>query len=127
MLLSSTKSRIKSVNCSILPTVLRRFLQFAYIYVFLPDTKLGDILNYKMGKRNNNVNQCLVIGRGKPKEHGMVKDKYFIGDAKENDKVIVVEDVTTTGGSLLKTIDKLKEFNIKVVAAIVLFDRMQKT
>ena len=90
-------------------------------------TKLGDILNYKMGKRNNNVNQCLVIGRGKPKEHGMVKDKYFIGDAKENDKVIVVEDVTTTGGSLLKTIDKLKEFNIKVVAVIVLFDRMQKT
>jgi orotate phosphoribosyltransferase len=89
-------------------------------------TKLGVILNYKRGKSNNNDNQALIIGRGKPKEHGDPKDKYFIGPAQEGDKVIVVEDVTTTGGSLIDTIKHLQESNIAVIAAIGLVNRMEK-
>lgn len=89
-------------------------------------TKLAVILNYKKGKIDNNENQALVIGRGKPKEHGDPKDKYFIGPAKEGDKVIVIEDVTTTGGSLIDTIKQLQEANIEVVAAIGLVNRMEK-
>jgi len=89
-------------------------------------TKLAVILNYKKGKLDNNGNQALVIGRGKPKEHGDPKDKYFIGPAKEGDKVIVIEDVTTTGGSLIDTIKHLQESNIEVVAAIGLVNRMEK-
>lgn len=54
----------------------------------------------------------MVVGRGNPKEHGDPKDKYFIGPAKENDRVIVIEDVTTTGGSLIDTIKHLQESNI---------------
>ena len=89
-------------------------------------TKLAVILNYKKGKLDNNENQALVIGRGKPKEHGDPKDKYFIGPVKERDKVIVMEDVTTTGGSLLDTIKHLQESNIEIVAAIGLVNRMEK-
>lgn len=89
-------------------------------------TKLAVILNYKKGKLDNNENQALVIGRGKPKEHGDPKDKYFIGPVKERDKVIVIEDVTTTGGSLIDTIKHLQESNIEVVAAIGLVNRMEK-
>jgi orotate phosphoribosyltransferase len=89
-------------------------------------TKLGVVLNYKKGKLNNNDNQALIIGRGKPKEHGDPKDKYFIGPAQEGDKVIVVEDVTTTGGSLIDTIKHLRESNIEVIAAIGLVNRMEK-
>jgi orotate phosphoribosyltransferase len=81
-------------------------------------TKLAVILNYKKGKLDNNENQVLVIGRGKPKEHGAPKDRYFIGPVKERDKVIVIEDVTTTGGSLIDTIKHLQESSIEVVAAI---------
>ena len=89
-------------------------------------TKLGVILNYKKGKLDNNENQALIIGRGKPKEHGDPKDKYFIGPAQEGDKVIVIEDVTTTGGSLIDTIRHLQESNIEVIAAIGLVNRMEK-
>jgi orotate phosphoribosyltransferase len=89
-------------------------------------TKLAVILNYKKGKLDNNENQALVIGRGKPKEHGDPKDRYFIGPVEENDRVIVIEDVTTTGGSLLDTIKHLQESNIEVVAAIGLVNRMEK-
>jgi len=89
-------------------------------------TKLAVILNYKKGKLDNNENQVLVIGRGKPKEHGDPKDKYFIGPTKEGDKVIIIEDVTTTGISLIDTIKHLLESNIDVVAAIGLVNRMEK-
>lgn len=89
-------------------------------------TKLAVILNYKKGKLDNNGNQALVIGRGKPKEHGDPNDKYFIGPVKAGDKVIVIEDVTTTGGSLIDTIKHLQESNIEVVAAIGLVNRMEK-
>jgi orotate phosphoribosyltransferase len=89
-------------------------------------TKLAVVLNYKKGKRDNNVNQALVLGRGKPKEHGDPRDKYFIGPAEEGDKVIVIEDVTTTGGSLIETIKHLQESMIEVVAAIGLVNRMEK-
>jgi orotate phosphoribosyltransferase len=37
----------------------------------------------------------LSMGRGKPKEHGIPKDKYFLGVPRG--LTVVVEDVTTTG------------------------------
>ena len=89
-------------------------------------TKLAVILNYKRGKLNNNLNQALIIGRGKPKTHGAPKDRYFIGPVGEGDRAIVIEDVTTTGGSLLDTIEHLQESQIGVVAAIGLVNRMEK-
>jgi len=89
-------------------------------------TKLAVILNYKKGKLDHDENQALIMGRGMPKEHGDPKDRYFIGPAKEGDKAIVVEDVTTTGGSLIESIKHLKESNIEVVAAIGLVNRMEK-
>ncbi|MCK4781543.1 hypothetical protein KAS79_01285 [Candidatus Parcubacteria bacterium] len=64
----------------------------------------------------------LPMGRGKPKEdHGDPKDIYFVGMPKG--KTIILEDVTTTGESLLKTIDKLLEIEATVIAAIVLTNR----
>jgi len=88
-------------------------------------TKLAVILNYKKGKMNNDQDQALIIGRGKPKEHGAPKDRYFIGPAKEGDRSIVIEDVTTTGGSLLNTVKHLQESKIQCVAAIGLVNRME--
>ncbi|MFH1439777.1 MAG: phosphoribosyltransferase family protein [Candidatus Woesearchaeota archaeon] len=100
-------------------------LEFDYVYG-VPEgiTKLADIINYKLGL--SNPKQKLVIGRAKPKEHGSPKDKYFIGNVKEGDKVIVIEDVTTTGGSLLKTLQRLKEANVEIIAAVGLVNRMEK-
>lgn len=108
----------------LLSFVKEKGFDFDYVYG-VPEgvTKLADIANYKLGMENNNPSQPLVIGRGKPKEHGDPKDKYFIGPAKSGDKIIVVEDVTTTGGSMLKSLDSLKEAGIGVVAVIALVNR----
>lgn len=64
----------------------------------------------------------LPMGRGKPKEgHGNPKDKYFLGEPKG--KIIILEDVTTTGGSLLSEIDKLQKMNKTIPCAIGLTNR----
>jgi len=89
-------------------------------------TKLGVITQYKYAKSSPNYSKgsnVLPMGRAKPKEHGAPKDRFFVGQPKG--KVIVLEDVTTTGGSLLKTIDQLKEAGIEVFAAVGLTNRME--
>lgn len=87
-------------------------------------TKLGIITQYKWAKKQVNYDLkafSLSMGRGKPKEHGEPKDRFFLGLPKGN--VIILEDVTTTGGSLTATIKKLKEVNVNIIAAIGLTDR----
>ena len=87
-------------------------------------TKLGIITQYKWAKGQLNYKMgaySLSMGRAKPKDHGDPKDKYFLGNPKG--KVIIIEDVTTTGGSLLETIKFLSEIDIKIIAAIGLTNR----
>jgi len=61
------------------------------------------------------------MGRKKPKEYGNPKDKYFVG--APTGRVVAVEDVTNTGGSLLSGVKQLQEAGIEVVAALTLVDR----
>jgi len=87
-------------------------------------TKLGIITQYKWAKGQLNYKMgaySLSMGRAKPKDHGDPQDKYFLGNPKG--KVIIIEDVTTTGGSLLETIKILSEIDIKIIAAIGLTNR----
>jgi orotate phosphoribosyltransferase len=89
-------------------------------------TKLGIITQYKWAKENNLTkgSHILAMGRAKPKDHGAAKDKFFVGMPKGN--VIVLEDVTTTGGSLIKTLEGLKEAGVNVTGVISLTNRMEK-
>ena len=87
-------------------------------------TKLGIITQFKWAKKQEDYSPhqyTLSMGRGKPKEHGDPKDKYFLGVPKGH--LILLEDVTTTGGSLLETIDRIKELNVIIDAAIGLTNR----
>ena len=87
-------------------------------------TKLGIITQYKWAKDQLNYKvgtYSLSMGRAKPKDHGDPKDKYFLGNPRG--KVIIIEDVTTTGGSLFETIKFLSEIGIKIIAAIGLTNR----
>ncbi len=74
-------------------------------------------LDYKPGSH------VLAMGRGKQKEHGDAQDRYFLGTPRG--KTIVLEDVTTTGDSLLATIDRLANSEAKIIAAFGLTDRME--
>lgn len=73
--------------------------------------------------RENGVHLDGFYVRKEPKKHGT-------GNAIENvpaarSKVVVVEDVVTGAGSILKAIDAAEEAGCKVVAAICLIDRLE--
>jgi orotate phosphoribosyltransferase len=90
-------------------------------------TKLGILTQYKWAKADPSYgvgSAVLSMGRAKPKEHGDPKDKFFVGMPKG--KTTVLEDVTTTGGSLIETLIKLKDAGIDVVAAIGLTNRDER-
>jgi len=105
-----------------------RNIVFDIIYG-VPDgaTKVGLIAQHKWAARQKDYSKgshVLLMGRSIAKMHGMAKDRYFLGDAKG--RIVVVEDVTTTGGSLIKAIESLKEAEATVVAAIGLTNRMER-
>lgn len=104
-----------------------RGLEFDYFYgIPAGASKLATIIDYKIAARQNKEAMPLVIGREKPKEHGDPKDRFFIGPVKAGDRVIAIEDVTTTGGSLINGISQLTEAGVIVVAAIALVNRMER-
>jgi orotate phosphoribosyltransferase len=57
------------------------------------------------------------------KEHGA--RPWLEGTASPGDAVVVVEDVITSGGSLLDAVRKCQEENLRVLAGLVLVDRQE--
>ncbi|MFX1316499.1 MAG: hypothetical protein ACFE9T_11585 [Promethearchaeota archaeon] len=87
-------------------------------------TKIGIITQYKWAKKQANYGSgayILPMGRANPKDHGDPKDRFFLGMPKGN--IIIIEDVTTTGGSLITTIRNLKENEVSIIAAIGITNR----
>jgi len=63
----------------------------------------------------------LVIIRKKSKEYG-TKSKIE-GELKRGDKVILVEDVTTTGGSVMRAVEEIRSMGGNVDKVFVVVDR----
>jgi len=61
--------------------------------------------------------------RKEEKDHGI--DGLIIGSVQKGDQCIILEDVATTGGSLLRAINVIEAFGCKVVKVIVIVDRLQ--
>jgi orotate phosphoribosyltransferase len=59
--------------------------------------------------------------RQRPKDHGT--GGVLVGDVTPGDRVVVVEDVVTTGGSALRAVAAAREFGLKVVKVLVLVER----
>jgi orotate phosphoribosyltransferase len=57
------------------------------------------------------------------KDHGIVK--WVEGDMKPGERVVIVEDVITTGGSALKAVERARAEGLDVVKVIVLVDRQE--
>jgi orotate phosphoribosyltransferase len=90
-------------------------------------TKLAVITQFKWAKEKDNLSagtSSLPMGRAQPKDHGDPADRFFVG--APSGKTVVIEDVTTTGGSLLTALDGLLEAGIDVIAAIGLTNRMER-
>ncbi len=63
------------------------------------------------------------VVRKEPKKHGTML--WVEGNVKEGDRVVIIEDVITTGGSTIKAIDRAKKCGLKVLGVIVLIDRQE--
>ncbi len=60
--------------------------------------------------------------RKEPKGHGM--QRYVEGPVEPGQRVVIVEDVTTTGGSSLLAIDRATEFGLQVERVVTVIDRL---
>lgn len=90
-------------------------------------TKLGILTQFTWARNQSNYaegSHVLAMGRAKPKEHGAAKDRYFVGTPRG--KIVMIEDVTTTGGSSLAAVDQLREAGLDVSAVISLTNRMER-
>ena len=65
----------------------------------------------------------LIYVRSKPKDYGT--SKAVEGQIHEGMKVVMIDDVATTGGSVVNAIKSLKEANITIEDAYVIVNRME--
>jgi orotate phosphoribosyltransferase len=65
----------------------------------------------------------LIYVRSKPKDYGT--SKSVEGQIHEGMKVVMIDDVATTGGSVVNAIKSLKEANIAIEDAYVIVNRME--
>lgn len=72
--------------------------------------------------------------RSEPKDHGASGDDLWVGaKSQEQDKILMVEDVFTTGGSLLRAVDAVHEhyaqnsISAEIIGAVVLVNRAPKS
>ncbi|MDP2908619.1 MAG: hypothetical protein Q8N77_02320, partial [Nanoarchaeota archaeon] len=98
-------------------------------------TKLGLIITYTKSKHDIMFSYesylsegyskvyPLPMARGKIKEHGSEKDKRFLGGLEG--KVVVFEDVLTTGDSAISLVGSLKKNKAEVLAVIGIVDRLE--
>jgi orotate phosphoribosyltransferase len=65
----------------------------------------------------------LIYVRSKPKDYGT--SKSVEGKVHDGMKVVMIDDVATTGGSVVNAIKSLTEVNVTVKDAYVIVDRME--
>jgi len=63
------------------------------------------------------------VVRKSPKKHGTMQ--WIEGNIKKGDKVIIVEDVITTGKSTKKAINRAKRCGLGVIGVVALIDRQE--
>jgi orotate phosphoribosyltransferase len=57
------------------------------------------------------------------KDHGMIR--WIEGDVQPGERVAIIDDVATTGGSTIKAIERARSEGLEVVRAVILVDRQE--
>jgi orotate phosphoribosyltransferase len=78
-------------------------------------------LGSALARRGRPVRETTV--RKAAKEHGA--KRRIEGNYREGDRVLVIDDVVTTGGSTIQAIEAYREAGAEVLAAIAIVDREQ--
>lgn len=65
------------------------------------------------------------VVRKQPKDHGL--GKMIEGGIHPGDRAVIVDDVLTSGGSLLKAVEVVREAGLRVDHALVIVDRLEQS
>lgn len=57
------------------------------------------------------------------KDHGIIR--WIEGDVAPGERVVIIDDVATTGGSTLQAVERAREEGLTVVRAVILVDRQE--
>ena len=57
------------------------------------------------------------------KDHGVIR--WVEGDLEPGDRVVIIDDVATTGGSTIKAIERATSEGLQVIKAVILVDRQE--
>ena len=74
---------------------------------------------------NNEIEDKLFQYRVNPKSHGEVKNRYWTNGLIPR-KINLIEDVTTTAGSVLEFAKTLQGMGVEVCSVIVLLSRLEE-
>ena len=61
--------------------------------------------------------------RKTPKDHGIIR--WIEGEVRPGQRVAVVDDVATTGGSTVKAIERAQQEGLSVAKVVILVDRQE--
>ena len=108
-----------STNPNVLKKIAKAMAEYAEGYDLLAGMELGAVPLVVALSLETKI--PYVIIRKEKRGHGT--GKQIEGEEVKNKKVLVIEDVTTTGGSLIKTINILRENHGKVDEVLIVVDR----
>jgi len=133
--LASGKMSQYYVNCK--PTVLDPYgmnLVGHLVFEKLDHTSVSAVGGLTFGADPISVATSFVSGlenqpvkafsvRKQQKDHGMIR--WIEGNIQKGDRVAILEDVVTTGGSTIKAIERVRSEGLDVMQVIVLVDRQE--
>ena len=108
-----------SSNPEILKQIAETMTEYAEGYDLLAGMELGAVPLVVALSLETKI--PYVIIRKEKREHGT--SKQIEGGDVKNKKILVIEDVTTSGGSVVKTLNILRENQGKVDEVLVVIDR----
>lgn len=123
------------VNCK--PTTLSprgMFLVGHLVFDIIKDLELAGIGGLTFGADPMAMATAFVSElKGRPinafsirktrKDHGIIK--WVEGDMKPGQRVVIIDDVATTGGSTVKAVQRAASEGLDVVKAVILVDRQE--
>ena len=108
-----------SSNPKILKILAKEMVEYAQGYDFIAGMELGAVPLIVALSLETNIPYLII--RKEKREHGT--SKQIEGEDAKGKRVLVIEDVTTSGGSVVKSIQILRENKAIVDEVIVVVDR----
>jgi orotate phosphoribosyltransferase len=108
-----------SSNPKILKIIAKEMVEYAQGYDFIAGMELGAVPLIVALSLETNIPYLII--RKEKREHGT--SAQIEGEEAKGKRVLVIEDVTTSGGSVVKSIQILRENKAIVDEVVVIVDR----